>query len=430
MKHCIKAVAVLIGFAISAAHAADLLEVYQQALLSDPGLKANQATSEASDAGVGISAAAALPTVALGANAQVTKVNQQGYNTTGVTATLTQPVFNVNAWSSIAEANQTADAAYATYQSQFQQFILTVADDYFAIRQNQDTVNLDKANVAFLKQTLDQTQQQYNVGLSTMTDVKQAEANYDTARATLIQDQNALAISQENLATLTGKKYTQLAALSEQYPFVPPSPENSDYWVKQATAHNWALQAARATASAQYRNALAVAGNQLPTVSFVGQYARSHNNAPDVTGASIIGTNSIALKMTWTLFQSGNLVASTLQAANQYEAQEATADGTYRDTVSQTRQDYLAVLAQLSLVQAYQASVTAAQVSLQQNQAQYKVGTQTLVQVLNAVTTLYQAEQNLVIARYGYITAMLQLEMDAGQLSIEDIKNINQYLIN
>ncbi len=433
MRFCAKTlVAVAVAAASSVGYGADLLTVYQQALLSDPGLKANQATSQVASANVGVAVGSILPTALLTGGTEVASTNQQGYNSSYVQAQFTQPIFDVPAWSNVGVANQSANAANATYQSQLQQFILTVTSDYFTICQDQDNVALDQANVAFLKETLDQTQRQFNVGVSTITDVKQAEAQYDTAEATLIQDQNALAISHQNLETLTGKPYPDLSALSENYPFVAPKPADINYWVQQAIGHNWGLQAAHYNTASQYRNVLLKVGGQLPLVSFQATHYVNHNSAAAPAGetANNVRDTTVALTMTWNLFQGGGLAESTLQASDQYEAQEAVQDGTYRNLVSQTRQDYLAVMEQVSLVQAYQQSVIAGEASLKQYEAEYKVGTQTIVQVLNAVTTLYQAKQSLVEARYAYINAWLQLKLDAGQLSIDDVKDLNHYLAN
>lgn len=426
------ATALLSGVAVG--YGADLIQVYQQALANDPGLKAQQATQEAGEQVAGVDLAPVLPTVTLRAATVANQTNGHGYEDNNATLSLTQDLWNLNAWSTAASGHYAAMAAESTYQSQLQQFILTVATDYFAVREAADNVNLGSANVALLKQTLQQTQQRYSVGLAAITDVKQAEANYDSALATLIANENSLDIAKEQLMVLTNVHYDELAGLGPEYPFVAPEPNNVNVWVARATQNNAALQAARYQSSASYSDAVASGGNLLPTVQFVSSITREHNNA-DIVGLEALGQPSrnnrnivFALQLSWNLFNSGGLTASTLQAAHTYEAQEATQDQTYRSVVSQTRQDFAAVLSNQSLVKAYQESVTAAQASLDQYEAEYRVGTQTIVGVLSAVQTLYQAQQNLVQARYQYVQSVLQLEFDAGDLSEADLVKINHYL--
>ena len=121
-------------------------------------------------------------------------------------------------------------------------------------------------------------------------------------------------------------------------------------------------------------------------------------------------------------------MASSLQAANQYASSQNTELNLFRETTTQARQDFLSVLANISQVAAYKQSVLAAESSLRDYNAKYKVGTATIVDVLNATQTLYQAKSNLANAEYEYITSLLQLKYDAGILNQQDLVSLNKYL--
>lgn len=189
--------------------------------------------------------------------------------------------------------------------------------------------------------------------------------------------------------------------------------------------------AQRATTQAAYDNVYAVAGNQLPVISFVATDTVNSigQTTPAVVSVLLPGkAASVGLNFTWTIFSGGEQFASALQAAKQYEASEDLMDNTYRTTISQTRQDFLSVMNSLETINAYRQSVISAKASFDEFQEKYRVGTATMVDVLNQLQALYQAKSNLSNAKYSYVTNLLNLKSDAGTLCEKDIATLNQQL--
>ena len=65
---------------------------------------------------------------------------------------------------------------------------------------------------------------------------------------------------------------------------------------------------------------------------------------------------------------------------------------------------------------------------LQATQAGYEVGTRTIIDVLAAQRTVYQAKRNYANARYDFILSMMALKEVTGQLSPDDIYQLNAQL--
>ncbi len=428
---------VLIGMLLMAtiAGATDLLGVYQDAWQNSPLPKNYLATHLATSEGTPIALGALLPQVTVTGNGSGTKVSQPGftsrYPSMGYNISITQPLFNYSSYANWAEATDNSNAAAATYQSNLQNFILSVANAYFNVILAEENVDFAQAQVKSLSKNLDQTKDQFEVGISTYTDLLQAKANYVSAVATLIANQNALDNANQNLTELTGKPESNLAQIKNNFPFVPPVPNDMNTWVHNALQNNQALAAQHDTTRAALANVNQTVGNQLPTVSLVASYGQTFyrqtipaqiSSSPEFLGV-VIG-----LQLNWTVFAGGEQMATSLQAANQYASSQNTELNLYRQTTMQTQQDFLSVLANISQVDAYQASVKAAVSSLNDYNAEYKAGTATIVDVLNANQTLYQANSNLATAVNGYITSLLQLKYDAGSLNKSDLASLNQYL--
>ena len=414
------------------AHAADLLAVYQQAKLSSPWLKLRAQQRDAQTAAAHAARGAVLPQLNLTGSAYAQRVSNISYESSTVQATLSQDVFNLSDWGQWRAANKTALSQNATYRYQEQTFVVNVLQGYFNVLLAQDNVTFSKANVAFLRQTLFQTRHEVQVGLKTITDLKQAEANYDQAIAELIKDENDKQVAIQALRVYTGKLYTQLAPLKKNFPFVAPKPANIHYWVNHAVRYNAQLQAERYTTQSSRENVVTQYGNHLPQVSLVATYTRNDNNLK-TADVGLVGFNhqddiTGAVQLTWNILQGGTLFAQQTQAAKQYTSQLNTQENTYRTTVSTTRQDYLAVMSELSQVKSYQRAVVAGEASLKQLEAKYRVGTETIVNVLDELQKLYQAKQNLAQAQYAYIMNIVKLKRDAGTLTEHDVKALNSWL--
>ena len=84
--------------------------------------------------------------------------------------------------------------------------------------------------------------------------------------------------------------------------------------------------------------------------------------------------------------------------------------------------------ASISSIEAYKQSVVSAQSSLDAMEAGYSVGTRTIVDVLDATTTLYNAKQQLANARYSYMINQLNIKSALGTLNEQDLQTLNNHL--
>lgn len=416
----------------SSALAVDLETVYQQALKNAPSLHADYYTVKAAAATSTVAVGALLPQANLsGAVSSNWQSNSSRYDSWGGQFTLTQYLFNYGAIKSYTKIKKSEYAASANYQSQRQAFITDVVLAYFAVRNDQESLRANDAKVSLLGETLTQIKARFKVGLSTYTDLTQAEANYNQALADQIKARNTLDDDIEQLRTYTGVNESNLDRLQDNFPYVVPKPANLAYWLDAARKSNRDLQAETYTTQAA-QDAISVGnGAWLPTVSLVGTIGYSRNNAEDPSVTSI-GTErqwnrTVALTLTWGL---GTATLPNInQLADKYAAQAATQLQTYRQVLSDTKQAYLKVIADVSLVASYQQSVVASEASLKQLQAEYKVGSTTLVKVLNGVEQLFSARVDLAAAKHAYIVDLLTLKEKAGLLSDNDVTEINRRLV-
>lgn len=432
------------AFSIQAHAATDLMQVFRQALISDPVYQQAIAQRLATREGVPISLAGLLPnafvaasgptmtrtTTSSSATNNTLATSQRGYN---ITLNVTQTVFDFSQFAGLASARELARGADATLSAATQALMIRIAQAYFNILKDQDNlIYIQSTRTAYRKQ-LDQINQQYRVGLKTITDVYTARASYETSVANYIAAEATLATDKENLRAITGILYPSLAKLKDSFPLIKPQPTNIDTWVTLAGKQNWAVKAAQFTA-ASYRDIIKqqFAGH-LPTVNVQGTYQdnyyrTSSQNPVVINGSSQTHTTSASLNLNIPLVEGGLVIAQTNQAKYNYEIALQQLEAQLRNTLTQTRQSYLNVVAGISKIAADKQSIKSNISSLSGMEAGYRVGTEILVNVLNQQQNVSQAQQQYASDRYAYVLNLLMLKQAAGTLRVEDFMAINSWL--
>lgn len=430
----------------STVSAANLMEVYQEAILSDPIYQQNIAQTFATSEGVYISLANLLPSINGVYNPYLSRQytsgsgavflgdkSTRGYN---VVLTATQTIFNFAQIANFAQAKATAKQASANLNAAAQDLMVRVAKAYFQVLEDVDNLRSAESTKAAYAKQLDQVNQQYKVGIKTITDVYTAQASYESSAADYIASMNTLENDRENLRAITGKMYPSLSRLGEKFPLLTPKPENINKWVDIATQQNWQIKAAQYGVSAAKQNIRQQFAGHLPTLNAQGTYTINFSRDMDTTvndiinppGAANIVTPQIALNLAVPVVQGGLVLAQTRQAKDKYQLACQQLEQQVRGTVNITRQSYLNVIAGIQKIEADKKAIQSSKSSLAGMEAGYRVGTEILVNVLNQQQQVFINQRIYAHDRYAYINNIIALKQAAGTLSPGDLAGLNAWL--
>lgn len=433
-------VAAALLLAGATAHAENLQDIYRHAQESDPQLRAAEAAHMAALQAKPLSRASLLPSLNFTAQTQWNEgeIKQfpadpsregkyDGYNSTNYSLSLRQPLYHHDYYVQLRQADARIVQADAQYTSAQQGLVVRVAEAYFNMLYASDSLQFAQATKRAVAQQLRQTQQRFEVGLSAITDVHEAQSGYDAAVAAEIVAQNQLENAREVLRELTGQEYAALAPLAKDIPLITPDPNNIDQWVDTAQQQNLQLLAAEAATNTAREEMSRRQAGHYPTLDVVA----SHNWS-DTTEAPTFGSeridNIVGLQLNVPILAGGAVSAQTREAAHLYNQAQENLEQTRRATVRQTRDAYLGVTAGISTVQARRQAQASAQTALQATQAGFDVGTRTAVDVLNAQRDLFLAQRDYARARYDYALSTLKLKQAAGILGETDLAQINGWL--
>lgn len=422
---------VLLGVS-AGAHAENLLDIYQQAQIKDTQLLESKAKRDQAFEKINESRAALLPQINLGAGLNYLQNKgdtQTNSNATG-SLSLDQSIYRRSNWVNLDLTEKSATQSDVAYNLEVQNLMLRTSQAYFDVLKAMDTLEFVRANKAAVERQLEQTQQRFEVGLTAITDVHEAEAERDQALADEINAENTLDNSYESLRELTGIDHRQLDVLNTERFTPQKTPFNSDKWLELALDKNLQLHSARIGKDiAKEQIDLAKTGHE-PTVDLgAGLQASNTDYKIDKGLESNDNQANIGLTFKLPLYTGGATTSQVKQSQFNYVAASEQLERSFRSVQSTVRSSYNNVNASIGSVRAYGQSVISADSALKATEAGYEVGTRTIVDVLDSTRKLYQAKQKLSEARYNYILSILSLKQAAGTLEQKDLEEVNQGLM-
>ena len=351
-------------------------------------------------------------------------VLQQEYNSFSKSARVSQPLFRLDTWFNFKRSKSLTNAAEAEFAYEQQNLILRTAELYFGVLRAIDNLNAAISEEKAIKKQLDQAQQRYEVGLSAITGVQEAQLAYDLSKAARINNEGNLFSAREALNALIGREIFSLDELGENLQISSPFPNSKQDWVNLALKNNYQLKAAYLRKDAARNNARSAASNHLPKIDIIGSKSESETNQFNYEGIDfngqgipvpeLTGRRNYAIQFSMPIFQSGAVSSRRKQAYAQYERSNENTLFTQRRIIQDVRSGYSNVVTLVANVTAQKQAVISATSALEATQVGYKVGTRNEVDLLQAEKNLYSAEKNLANAKYDYILANLRLDLAAN----------------
>jgi outer membrane protein len=433
MKLLSKLIFILINYLIvPVIYAENLMDIYNLAKDNDQILQAAYQEHRSQLEALPQARAVLLPTIAT--NADSSKYDYEfsnsvlKFNTWSYGLKLTQPVFRMDYWNKLSQAKEQTKMAFANLADAEQTLLLRVAKQYFDVLKAEDDLCFSKIEQDSNAKHLEQTKQRYKVGLTAITDVHEAQARYDSSFAKVIAAENTLENSHEQLRVITGKNIAKLATLKEKIGLPTPEPANTEKWVLMATEKNWKLQAARYNLVISRQKIQEERSGYYPNVQIESNIGKQKNESPTIPGTST--SRNVALTLSLPLFNGGLTYSKTRQARYNYEKASRNLEAQYRNIECITRQSYNNVATMLSKIKALKQAIVSNTSALKATQAAYEVGNRTIVDVLDSQSALIKVEKDYSEARYDYIIQSLTLKQTAGTLSVEDLQQINAWLLS
>ncbi|MBP9905883.1 MAG: TolC family outer membrane protein [Rhodoferax sp.] len=377
--------------------------------------------------------AAVLPSanLALGINrthvsSDVDSFDRGSFGSQSATVSGSQPLYRPANTATAEQGKKLITIAQAQLTAAEQDLIVRVSQAYFDVLAASDNLNFIKAQKAAVSEQLASAKRNFEVGTSTITDTREAQAKFDLVLAQEIASENDLRVKKLALDQLTGKVDATPKPLKVPATIAAVTPDDVGQWVTLSQQqHPSVLQAQQALEVAQLETQKAKAGH-LPTLDLTGSYNITQNNGSSSTTLDY-RNNVFAVGLAFNLplfagYATQNRIKETLSLEDKARTD---LEGAQRGVAQATRAAFFGVRSGLGQVKALEAAEASSQSALDANKLGYQVGVRINIDVLNSQSQLFDTKAKLAKARYDVLVGTLRLRQANGTLDSADLQTLN-----
>lgn len=301
----------------------------------------------------------------------------------------------------------------------------------------QDKLELNQAQKVAISSQLQQAKANFHAGVSTITDVDEAQAKFDLVQSQGIAAANELENKKQAVQILTGQYPGQFEGIQPAIALNLPDPPNQssdqliskiDGWLLEAKKNNITLNLKKLAYELASKEVELNKAGHLPTVDAVASYNRTSSNGGINGFGNDLNNTTVGFQFQVPLYQGGTVSSKVRETfANQQKAQEEI-EIANRKVELETRQAYLDITSSISEIQANEQTLHSSQSRLASTNKSFKVGLRTNVDVLNAQQQVFNAKRDLLQTHYNYLLGLLKLKHASSVLHDEDLDEINRQL--
>ncbi len=421
------------------AQAQSLVELYESARAFDAAYQSAKSQYEANQFRADQARALTLPSVGLSAAMSQSNIaispslgpsTDRGYGTQNATLSASHPLYRPANSAQYEQGIKVLEVAQAQLLAADQDLIVRVTQAYFDVLASQDSLTFVLAQKAAVAEQLASAKRNFEVGTSTITDTREAQARFDLVIAQQLFAENDLRVKKIALDQLVGKTGAQPKPLALPIVLSAPAPADVNAWVQQSVDNHPSIrQAQTALDVAVLETARARAGEK-PTLDLVGSYTwlRNQDGSSSAAVGSNVTTASVGLNFNLPLFTGYSVQNRIKETLSLEDKARNDLEGAKRAVAQGTRTAYFSVDSLLGQVKALEAAETSSQSALDANKLGYQVGVRINIDVLNSQSQLFQTKRDLAKARYDVLVNSLRLRQANGTLKPDDMQAVNSLL--
>ncbi len=422
------------------AYSENLMSVYQLALENDKELSAARNENEAAlQAGRQLTGLY-YPSMDLGfdhletnqvinrSENDVFGSGESDFPTDVLTLSLNQPVFRWDYFSQRKVAKAEISQADYVLAAQEQNLMLRTAESYLLTLAAWDNELVTKAERDAVAEQLKLAEKRLEVGLAHPTEVHESLARFQFNESEVIVAENQVIDQEEGLRVIVGRSVTNLQPLKDTFEMVKPDPAEEATWISAAIDNNLTVKARQAAADVAIAEYEVQKADRYPTVDFVARFNNRDSGGSLFGGGSDVDTTDLILRANWKVFQGGILRARIKEALYFKQRAEDNLALEQAKVRREARKAYRAVVSAIAKSKALKTSMEAQQQAVQAKIKGFETGANSNIDVLDAKRDFFFVQRDYLKSRYEYLLGMLNLKMQVGSLSPEDLQMVNGML--
>jgi TolC family type I secretion outer membrane protein len=453
LRQFFSATFIVLGLLCPTLHAqetTDLLSLYQEALRNDSLLSSAQFQNEATQELIKQGKSLFLPSITVDASFDkrdkerkfltsslpsndLLSGKKTNYNTYDYGVTVKQPLFNYSAYAQYKKILTQIDLSDKQLIKTQQDLIFRISKIYFETLLAKDQVDLFQYQRASIQEQLSKAEVQFEAGLISVTDINEAKTKKAIIEAQQIGAIQKLKIKKREIQLITGKLPGKLTPLNPVITFTEVD-NLADNWILIAQENNLELQIKKDELKIAEREIDSRRSDHYPTIDAIANRSRNWDKGGYPYGAiknegMRSYSDTIGVEISIPIFSGGMTSSKVREAVLLKSKLEEDVEYLRRGVELKVRDYYLSLQTNFSEISAYQQAMEAATLQLESTKLGFQEGLRNSVEVLDSQQILFNAKLNILESRYNYIMNLINLKLSSGMLSIEDLDEINKYLI-
>ena len=453
LRQFFSATFIVLGLLCPTLHAqetTDLLSLYQEALRNDSLLSSAQFQNEATQELIKQGKSLFLPSITVDASFDkrdkerkfltsslpsndLLSGKKTNYKTYGYGVTVKQPLFNYSAYAQYKKILSQIGLSDKQLIKTQQDLIFRISKIYFETLLAKDQVDLFQYQRASIQEQLSKAEVQFGAGLISVTDINEAKTKKALIKAQQIGAIQKLKIKKREIQLITGTLPGKLTPLNPVITFTEVA-NLADNWILIAQENNLELQIKKDELKIAEREIDSRRSDHYPTIDAIANRSRNWDKGGYPYGAiknegMRSYSDTIGVEISIPIFSGGMTSSKVREAVLLKSKLEEDVEYLRRGVELKVRDYYLSLQTNFSEISAYQQAMEAATLQLESTKLGFQEGLRNSVEVLDSQQILFNAKLNILESRYNYIMNLINLKLSSGMLSIEDLDEINKYLI-
>ena len=340
-------------------------------------------------------------------------------NSYGARLSLTQTIFDFGqSWFRISQARANAVAAEDEYRNTEQSVILDVRQKYFELLKAEKLVDVYQKAVEAAQRQLERTEAMYELGSVAQADVYKARVNLGQSKINLINQKNLVEISKANLNTVLGRDPTEPIEIMDFVPKETAPPYSFEEAARIALENNPELRSLENKVQATRVGVRIAKTNFMPSLGLSVSYNRDNEFFDKVFTTKLQNDYNVVmgLSLSFNLFNGLADKADLDRQYTNYRIAEENLENRKRTLLAEVKRAYINLQAYEEIAQINKENLKSAEEDLRLAEERYKLGSGTLLEVIDAQVALTRARATYVSSMYDALIARTQLEAAMGRL--------------
>ncbi|HAG61911.1 MAG: hypothetical protein CMF55_03070 [Legionellales bacterium] len=329
----------------------------------------------------------------------------------------TQTVFNWSAIKRVSKAQAQVRQAVLDLSVAQQDLMQRVVTRYLDVVRTHEIDILTKEQVDAVKQQMEAVKERYRLHHATVTDLDRIKASYDLYRSQLVTADIQLHNAQQQLIELTGAPIKHIPRFKSSFKLLHPQPNQLSLWLKRVTQQNLSIQSASEGVAVAKAALGESRGGYFPVI---GAKASYYPTDPEYVDEHFL----YELTVDYDGFQGGAVSANVASAMALYQKSQAERQGVYNNAMMLANSAFSSMVNGISQIKAEKRAVESNASALKNTSEGYNAGNQTLLDVIDQQTNLYNANIQYVAGRVQYLSALSLLEQQAGTLKPNTLEHL------